>query len=353
MFPYLILIGVPAFLSFISKRVTIKDAKGNITISSFFIIFLAILSLRGLYIGNDTSTYKLYYEFAMRTDWSSLFKVDVGMEKGYVLLEKIVSSVFPSYQWFIAIVSLIAIVPLWIFYKNDEDSSFITLVMFLVVAPFSMYFSGLRQIIAMAFMFPAYKFARNKKLLWFLLTVAVAFMFHKSAFVIIFLYLLCNINIRINDLWMVIPVIGITFLFNKEIFMFLGNFVTEFYTVEIDENGAYTVLMLLVAFMIYSYIIPDNELLDDETLKLRNILIMCVCLQCFAPVHSLAMRLNYYYLPFVPVAVTKIINRSNAKNQKIAELSSIVITLAFVGYFFYNTASGGGLNIYPYKTFWS
>ena len=119
------------------------------------------------------------------------------------------------------------------------------------------------------------------------------------------------------------------------------------------EIDATTVLVLLIIFTIYSYVIADENQLDNDTIGFRNILLLMVTLQCFAPIHALSMRMNYYFLIILPVILPKIVNRSKISMKKIAKLSVIVMTAYFL-FFFYNRAFNGAdsLEIYPYVPFW-
>ena len=99
--------------------------------------------------------------------------------------------------------------------------------------------------------------------------------------------------------------------------------------------------------------IPDEDKLDKETNVLRNILVLTVCIQLFAPVHSLAMRVNYYFLPFIPILITKIIKYSN-KNLKIVSTVSIYfMCIGFIALFFYRAYFGEDiLQVFPYISLW-
>ena len=353
MVPYIVLVGVPALLSFLSMRITVKDQKRktNFVIAFFFLFFIALVSFRASNIGNDTGNYALYYEYFGKLSWNKLF--DYGMEPAYVVLMKIIHVCGLNCQAFFAVVALISIVPIWIFYTKEKNASLYTIALFLGIVTFSMYFSGLRQIIAMAFAFPAYHFSRNKKPFLFLIMVLFSFLFHRSAFILLFIYPLCNFKITFKWLGLVVPFIGVVFLFNEPIFTFLTIFVGDMYSTETSPTGAYAILILLVLFAIYSFFIPDENQIDSDTMAMRNILLLCICLQCFAPIHELAMRMNYYFFPFLPVLLTRIANKASEKNIKLAQLSVIIMTVFFIAYFFYNLSQGGGLNIYPYVPFWS
>ena len=94
---------------------------------------------------------------------------------------------------------------------------------------------------------------------------------------------------------------------------------------------------------------------DENIIGLRNILVVATCLQMFASVHALAMRANYYFIPFVPVLMSKI----SAKSGVIAEKNTVklingALILFYIVYFFYIAYTGEDtLEIFPYETYWS
>lgn len=353
MFPYLVMIGVPVFIGLAYHEHPNKVKISNRIISAFFIIFIVLLALRGMSCGNDTIGYKSFYEHSKFVKWSDIFVWEVDFEHGYAILQKIFSGCSVNFQWFLLIVSLASLFPIWWFYLKEAEIPLLTIALFVAIAPFSMYFSGLRQILAMAFAIPAFYFTRQKKPLSFLLMVFLAFMFHRSAFILLLIYPVCQINITKYRVWFIVPIIGFIWLYNEQIFRFLMEIVSDIYSGEIEQTGAYTVLILLIVFAVYSFLIPEEGKLDEETKALRNLLLLSVCLQCFAPINPLAMRFNYYYLIFVPVLIPKIAKNSKNSLDQITEVSILGMTTLFILYFYYNLLHGGGLNIYPYKFFWS
>jgi hypothetical protein len=129
------------------------------------------------------------------------------------------------------------------------------------------------------------------------------------------------------------------------------------YNAEIQETGAYMMVILFALFAVAAYFFPDEEKMDDEARGLRNFLLMAVLLQCFAPVHSLAMRMNYYYIVFVPISVPKIFKHAKGGLKDIVKITKGVVVGFFVVYYLYTTfqscRSGiSALNTYPYVPFW-
>ena len=111
-------------------------------------------------------------------------------------------------------------------------------------------------------------------------------------------------------------------------------------------------LLLFTAFAIFAFLVPDESQLDAETIGLRNFLLLSLVIQMFAPLHVLAMRMNYYYIIFIPLLLPKIIQYRSKRWNQVAFLGRHVMVLFFLVYFFANAYRDGGLNVFPYHFFW-
>jgi hypothetical protein len=65
------------------------------------------------------------------------------------------------------------------------------------------------------------------------------------------------------------------------------------------------------------------------------------------------MRLNYYYILFIPVLIPRITSRFKWVSPFIRDVINIVMIVFFVGYYFISAASTDSLGIYPYVPFWA
>ena len=244
-------------------------------------------------------------------------------ELGYALIVKLISCITANFRFVMIVCALIAVLPVWKFYRNEQHPALL-IILFVNIAPFSMYFSGLRQAMAMAFTCLALHYCRQKDFLRFVLVVFAAFLFHRSALIMLLMYPVYHFKLKKKvHLLFILPFIGFIYVFNKPIFRFLLLFMQgkyyDRYAEGVHSTGAYSVLLLLA-----------------------------VLLQTFAGVHSLAMRMNYYYLLLVPLAISHVIDRSE-KNQRLAKISILCMTVFFFVYFFYHAyTSSDILNIFPY-----
>ena len=344
---------------FISIGKEPRILNNSLIVPVFFLLLFVLLSLRDETIGRDTLNYKNFFRAYSLMAFDDLYKVD--MEFLFVLLNWLIGKVTDSYQVFLTIISAIILLPIAVIYSQDKQYGFLKIVLFMNMSVFVMLFSGIRQSLAMAVGMIAYHYVREKKPFRFLLLALIAMGFHHTGFMVLLYYPLYYLRLRKNHLWFFIPLVGTVFAFNKQIFMWLTNVAAtvlgEKYEAEIEETGAYLMIILFALFAIAAFFFPDEEKIDAEMNGLRNFLLIALLLQCFAPVHTLAMRINYYFIIFIPVIVPKIFKYSKDNFKEVANVVRGVIIVFFVAYYLYTTyvscqTGESALNTYPYVPFW-
>ena len=349
MIPYYILIFSPFLISLVRFTGQTDEQKRRMPVNLFFFLYLTMLMLRHVTVGHDLPGYATIFSRLGQIGWQYVFRVD--MEPAYVILNKLIYLFTDNFQWCIAIVSALIVIPIWYVYRKTSDDPLLSVSMFLILPTFVMFFSGLRQSIAIGLGALAFEMTRRKKLIPFLLVCALATAFHYSAFILLLMYPLYHARITRAWLIAVIPAMGLIYLFNEPIFALIQQLLSDYYEAEITESGAYTMLMLFVLFGIYSYLIPDEAQLDAETIGLRNLLLLSIAIQMFVPLNNLAMRMNYYYIIFIPLLLPKIHSARNARWTQVARLARYVMILYFLVYFFDHMPSGNILDTFPYRFF--
>lgn len=366
MIPYVLLIFLPLFIAtfinnFKTKNMECYERKQNIQetnclISIFFVLLFILLSLRDETIGRDLDNYRYYFEKISQMSRDELLQYNLDVL--YTILVWSIGKLTDNYQIFLVIIAAITVFPIAVTYNQDKQHSFLKVVLYMNMSTFIMLFSGLRQSIAIAIGVIAYEFVKRKKPMCFLLFALIAWGFHHSAFMILIFYPLYHVKFKKKHLWFVIPCILVVFAFNKQIFTWATNLIGgEKYIATTISTGAYTMLILFALFAVFSYIIPDEKKMDNETLGLRNFLLLSILLQSFSPVHNLAMRMNYYFIIFIPMLIPKVITCAKENLKDIAYVSKIILTIFFVSYYLINTYNScrtgiSALDTYPYVPFW-
>lgn len=345
-------------LPIVMQHVTIRGhhiayEKRNTKALAFFFFFLTILvMLRHESVGSDTRNYIRIFQSFDRMNWRQVGRKTA--EFGFSYFNKFILLFSKEPQVFLAIAAIITMMMIYPTYKRLCVDTSLTIVLFCVMSTFVMMFSGIRQMLAIGIGFIAYDFTRRKKLLPFIITVGIALTFHTSAFMLAFMYPLYHAKITKKWLLVVIPAMAVVFAFNRQIFSALGALLERYtkYDASIVQTGAYTMLILFAAFAVFSFLIPDETRLDAETIGLRNFLLLALVIQIFAPLHTVAMRMSYYYIIFIPLLLPKIIALRSKRWDQVAVQGRHVMVAFFLVYFFMNAYSGSNLHVFPYHFFW-
>lgn len=357
MLPYIVLVCIPiigTIVSLSNEKMFAHRKWQALIISSFFSAWFLLLALRHFSVGTDIKGYITWFGSVSKMSFAGIFQNFNG-EYGFWILNKLISLISTNEQFYLAIMALVCISPVWYLYAKECDNALVAIVLFLVLL-FTMYFSGLRQCIAMGFVVPAYYFTKKKKIIPFILMVVLGSLFHISAWVMLVIYPIYHVRLKGNMLFVFLFLIAIIFVFRLEIFNLLVKLVGdkyEKYGAMTGDTGAYAVVLLLAIFTAYAFLMPDYNLLDKDLIGLRNILLLSFVVQIFATIHPLAMRVNYYYLLLLPILISKIPSRARVSDKWLAELSIVVMVFAFLIIFFRSGYLGQDiLNVFPYIPFW-
>lgn len=340
------------------QHITIKgiyidyQKRNKIAMAFFFCLLTILVMFRHENIGNDTKNYIYFFEKFCRLDWSQLFKSD--LEIGFSCFNKIVALFSKNPHVFLAVAAVTVSMMIYPTYKRLSIDATLTIMLFCSLSTFSMMFSGIRQMLAVGIGFVAYEFTRNKKRFLFIIAVLLATSIHTSGFMLAFMYPLYHARITKKWLLVAVPVLAVVFLFNNQIFSIAVRIMARFtkYSGAISSTGAYTMLVLFALFTVFSFLIPDESQMDAEVIGLRNFLMFSLMLQMFAPLHVLAMRMNYYYIIFIPLLLPQVIACRSKRWNQIALLGRHAMVLFFLVYFFINAYRGGSLHVFPYHFFW-
>ena len=332
------------------------EKKNRRALPVFFVLLTILVACRHESVGTDTRNYVYFFERFSAMSWGEVGQD--SLEYGYAHFNKVVSLISEEPQFFFVITAVVTGAMIYPTYKRLSFDPTLSIILFCIMSTFCMLFSGIRQMLAIGLGFIAYDFTRKRKLIPFLLIVCIASLFHTSAFMLIFMYPLYHAKITKKWLYIVVPVVAVVFLFNRQIFSVLSVFIERYtrFTGGVSSTGAYTMLVLFAIFAVFAFLIPDESKLDQETIGLRNFLLFSLVLQMFTPLHTLAMRMNYYYIIFIPLLLPKIIASRSERWNQVAVLGRHVMVVFFLAYFLINAYMTAGTNsclhVFPYHFFW-
>lgn len=352
MFVFYLLLFTPILIQHIAIKNVDYDKKNMYALTIFFVMLTLLLMFRDESVGNDTSNYIYNFQKISKMNWEELFRI--SPEFGFTYYNKIVSIFSENSQFFLAVTAIITVIMIYPTYRRLCLDASLTIVLFCIMSTFVMMFSGIRQMIAIGIGVRAYEYVRQKNMLAFVIAVIIAMTFHTSAFMLFFIYPIYYCKITNKVLYVVVPVMTVIFIFNEQIFGFLLKCLMLFTRFDIAPSytGAYAMLMLFVLLAFFSYLVPNENLLDEETKGLRNLILLIIVIQMFAPLHTIAMRMNYYYIIFIPLLIPRIIKvRKNSLRQFVV-IGRWVMVLFFMIYFFEVLVPSEVLHVFPYHFLW-
>lgn len=355
MVPYIVLLIIPLLLLMpvrIRGQVVNVDKRNERAIVAFFVILLFLICFRDESIGADTMQYKYHFEKISELQWSEVW--NYGYEIGFVVLYKLVASIFKEYRAVMIIVALLSFVPIAMLYRKNNKNAYVAIVFFITFGFAFGAFAGARQPIALAIIALAYPKIKEKKFWHFLCAVLIALLFHQSAFFALFLYPLYHVKLKMKDVMLFLTFVGGVFIFRKQIFSVAMRFAgTKFYErySEISDTGAYTMMSFYLILSVFIFITTTRKTREKECSGLLNYLLFATVVQVFASIAHGITRINEYFVLFIPLLMAEVLDKPLPQYKHIYRCFKYGVCILFTAYFYYSLTTKGvtPYNIYPYK----
>lgn len=351
MWPFSAFFAVSGVSSLISNR-----KKSNTGAYIFFcgLILFCIAAFRDKSIGTDTISYITNFLSYRYRDWDWVFgSHGARKEYGYYALIKILSSVTDNYTVLLAVVALIFTAAVCLFIYRYSRIPFLSFVLLVCMGFFYFSLSGLRQVIAMSILIFSYKYVRERKLVPFLLLVALAYLFHNTAIVFLIAYPLAYIKVNWKHLVVVVGAMIMSLFFQAQVKAFIFE-VLGWERIAIYKNYGYTLtltgfliqLSIMFFTMLYYRQIRENE---PKDISLYNLMFLGLIFQVFTPVISEFFRISMYFSVFNIALVPNALMQE--KNKNITYFYYFFIIAISLIYFY--LFGGRHSDIIPYKFIWN
>jgi hypothetical protein len=353
---YGITVGISTFIYFFLHEIGFNSEKANkIVLSLFFGMYFILLALRDVSVGVDTVHYvNLFYNIS-RLSWQEIFVFGhdyLQYENGFIIFIKLLTY-FDNVRLFIIITAALIVFPIMYFYIHEAKDALICISFFLISLLFEMFFSGMRQSIAISFGTVAFYFVKKKKIIPFTLVVLLAYTFHTSALLLLLLYPIYHSHITKKWLVFIIPLFCLAYmeknLLAEYIFLLVGDHYIDGYYYLNGQSGQGALMILFILLSIYSYIFLDEKKADQEDIGLRNLLLLATFLHLFTTINPVFSRMNYFFIIFIPVAISRINANCLLSLVPIAKFANIIMAVFFIFYFF--CLKSDSLNVFDYQFF--
>ena len=310
-------------------------------------MFTLLTGLRSLKVGADTLNYQISYDLVANTSWRSLLNnfsnyihATGGMlqnndfrDPAYDLFVKLTQAVCYNYRFYMLVIGLIFNIPLGIWVYKNSKKPYITFLAYFVIN-YSFYgTTGYRQTIAFLLAtFVGYKFIKERRLIPFLLVIAIAFFFHKSVLIVVLFYFLANKKITPPYAICALLGIGVIFVYRAQFSEFWKNIsgYGAMYTGQYEGAGTWTFTIMLISVLIVSLIFKDQILnYDQQATKYINAIILAVVFLPLTFVNPSAMRVVEYFSIYFTLLLPDLICIFKDKERNIAGMV-VIVTLVML-----------------------
>lgn len=308
---------------------------------------IIILALRHSSVGYDLNTYINFFR-AVSVD-PGYHIVNHRFEIGYKILNYIISLISGNEQAFVAIISVITLIPIGVIIYRYSKMPFLSYIVLISFNYYAFLFSGLRQGIAYSLVLLSYIFIKESKPFKFIVLVLLTSLFHKSALIFLPAYFIYRIKLTKRRILVYVFINSLIYMLRKPIMSF---FINNFYdTFSIVESSSYTWLALSITIVVlagftYRRILEQSP----DSVGLYSLLLIGISLMLFASVVNNIMRVADYYYIFIILFIPEVLYVLK-KNRLILIVGYLVIIAIILIYlrFLYGNLFG---NI-PYRFFWN
>lgn len=320
------------------------------------VLLILIMGLRAETVGSDTEQYAERYDNTLARFALGSENPELGFDALQLVFYQYLNIGYNGFLFFIAMVCSITIGIFIKRYVADELTAVFIFIMFLL----AMYMSGIRQCTALSLCILAFIMADKRKLLPFLMLIALAYTIHNSSIVFLPVYLLWHIRIsRFQAL--LIFLISISALIYRPFVTPIIEYIApaKYEDMSLDMNYAINPLVMAVpiSMIIFAlFLVPvETDGKKGKLSQLDSVFYIFMCLYLFFQIMAISngqlLRLSFYFTLGFIALIPKVIWENIIMDISTKSRIRFVVCLMCILYFFIG-ASGDILQIDNYKFFW-
>lgn len=350
MIVYTINLFISTTLNFISRKM--KKPKTSMFFLGLSVFTVSIVAGIRYGVGTDYFEYVKWFNVYSRGP-ISLTDSNIG----FTIMMKIIQLFTDNPQWLFFISAIIINSFMMDFIKKNTDLYELGFFLFITLYLYYSSLNIMRQWISIVIYLYALKFAFDKKLTRYVLTVLLAASFHPAALLMLPVYFLLRLKVNIKNILIIIVltlVIGtqfqriIIYLASKLTFLSASKYIQYFDSRFASTEGggwAYSVILILsfILMIIYKKSYIDNIENADNHFILMGI---AAAFSLFSPINMIFLRIQLYLIPIVLVTLPNVIKVQKPKERV---LFYFVIVIFGILYMYRSLLINGGQPL-PYRT---
>lgn len=347
-FPLIIFLGI--FLGAVDSA---RNRKIFIILVS--LILLLQTSLRSLSVGSDTMNYYELFMNVKSMSWDEIWNEFIGRyfldtheeDSGYTVLQKIISAITGSWQWFVLIANLIFFIPLGtLMYRYTNSMIQLVFAYVLYTTMFHIIsLSGARQLYAIGFSIMAFLLMDRRKYWWGIACIFIGMLVHMTCLLAFLPLGLSFLNRRyLKSIHLVsLALVPIVLIFTNQVILLMAATVGvdrySNYGMEEVQGGTSTFIILLITVSVFCYVaIKKSEIITSRALA--NLYLMIPLFTFFGPLiysNGSMIRISMYFHLYMMILIPVAINRFFKGFERTVVYSLLILVLVVL------SLRGGGL----------
>lgn len=345
---YIILILLLIMLDlFLSLAFPCKQRQKLLIGISFILVFL-ISALRHVSVGNDVCRYLEFFRSIASVDLHEMpwFRYELG----YMAMNKLLAAFIHNEQVFLAVMAAIILIPIFIGIYKHSPMPFLSVYLFITMGFFAFTLSGFRQAIAMGILFLSLPLIKQRKLLWFMVLVGLASLFHKTSIMFLLAYPIAHMRITPRYLIRAAVLFCVLYFSKRHLLHYVTmKFLPEYQSMLVSSNSITLMTVIFLVFIAGLFYMGNVLKKDPQNIVLYNLILCAAFMQLFATESNNFARItDYFYIfaiIFIPTVLKGIASRSDFMIGCI-----LVVSLTFIQFIWLTPSSQ--LMIVPYRFFW-
>lgn len=348
---YLIFMAaVVAFLGYAPPKYHLQQNNYEKYIWICGVLIAAVAALRTPYTGTgDNITYYYCYKnlqnFETFQEYYDVYLSDYDLlssEAGFFYTFWLFGHVFKDGQMAIVISSLLVTVSVCVFIRRNAVDVSLSLTIYVCLGLFTFNMNGMRQAMAMAICLFAYDFAKNRKLIPFVLTVLLAMLFHKTAMCFFPVYFLPRLKNTFGSWLFYIFGLIMCLLFLDRLMAGYSDITGKDYTDNeaATGGGIFVILLYVGSIMMAMYKSGILERQAGRTAMLATLTGFTAYIARFVG-SSILERVSYYYFYFPILLIPETFQELDEREYKLVKM---IFVLGCMLLFVYRITKGAFRN---------
>lgn len=307
-------------------------------------------------IGFDYNMYAVGFRSMAESGFSNLSYKD--WEPGFVIFTKLLGMIpGMDYQWYMVILSAIAIVPAALFVFKNSEVPWISTILYVNLFMFFMEMNFLRQMIAVSIVMLAWHFLKTHKFIVYAILIVIASFFHQTVLIMLPVYFLVKIKPGMKELFIYGFFLLWFYTASTNLIQLLTNFYHEEYSnsVFVTTGVAFIYAILPLAVTVCAFLLHKAGTISPTKPNryLINLTFIGTLLMLTMAKHSIIERFTYYFIPFIILTVPliyqslkekgvhcvcpgeRVIALTSAKQRRILSLCFLLAVLGLSYFHFY------------------